>query len=164
MAAMEGEAGLVKGSASNDDTYGHVAEAVRVDDLLRRDVCLLKADVEGYEPQVLRSASALFHRYRVAHVQLELTKSRHSRDQRCAAVQMLEHLVHLGYELRHMHKSIAKAAIQHLPPIGSWPAASAAQVAAMWPFPSSAKSSVAKAFSNDFGYSTNVVAHVPLTG
>ena len=66
MTAMEGSAGLVKGSSSNDDTYEHVAEAVRVDSVVTRDVCMLKADVEGYEPQVLRSASALFHQHRVA--------------------------------------------------------------------------------------------------
>jgi hypothetical protein len=32
--------------------YTHVASSVRIDDLVARDACMLKADVEGYEPQV----------------------------------------------------------------------------------------------------------------
>ena len=158
MTAMEGSVGLVKGSSSNEDTYEHVAEAVRVDSVVTRDVCMLKADVEGYEPQVLRSASALFQHHRVAHVQLELTKSGRSRDQRCAAVQMLEHLVQRGYELRHVHKSIAKSTLGNLPPIGTWPAATAAHVATLWPFPRSAERSIAEAFNSEFGFSTNMIA------
>ena len=41
--------------------YHHTASSVRIDDLVKRDACLLKADVEGYEPQVLQTAQLLLH-------------------------------------------------------------------------------------------------------
>ena len=43
---------------------------------------MLKADVEGYEPQVLRSAARLMASGRVRAVQIELTKSSRSKAQR----------------------------------------------------------------------------------
>ena len=48
------------------------AGAVRIDDVLRgRDVCLLKADVEGYEPQVMQTAQTLLATREVPNLQLE---------------------------------------------------------------------------------------------
>ena len=47
----------------------------------QRDVCMLKADVEGYEAQVLQTASRLLARYRVPTVQLELTKTPKEKNQ-----------------------------------------------------------------------------------
>ena len=45
---------------------------VRVDDLVKRDdVCLVKADVEGYEPQVLQTAQSLLSTRNVPSLQLE---------------------------------------------------------------------------------------------
>ena len=77
---------------------------------------------------------------------------------------MLEHLVQRGYELRHVHKSIAKATLGNLPPIGTWPAATAAHVATLWPFPRSAERSIAEAFNNEFGFPTNVIARLSTNG
>mmetsp|Transcript_31834 Transcript_31834/g.99915 ORF Transcript_31834/g.99915 Transcript_31834/m.99915 type:complete len:207 (+) Transcript_31834:435-1055(+) len=42
----------------------------------RRDVCLLKADVEGYEPQVMQTAQKLLATREVPNLQLELSRTR----------------------------------------------------------------------------------------
>ena len=51
------KAGVLKKDAGR--AYQHTAASVRVDDVVDRDVCLLKADVEGYEAQVLQTAERL---------------------------------------------------------------------------------------------------------
>lgn len=70
MTGMVGTAGLIKGY--NNDFTQIRAPAVRLDDFVRRDICLLKADVEGYEPQAKspqyqrpKSTSHLFAHYRL---------------------------------------------------------------------------------------------------
>ena len=49
--------GVLKKDAGR--AYQHAAASVRVDDLVQRDTCLLKADVEGYEPMVCDGATEL---------------------------------------------------------------------------------------------------------
>lgn len=49
----------------------------------------LKADVEGYEPQVLHSARRLFARHRPRAVQIELTQTDDAPPQRCEAPRLL---------------------------------------------------------------------------
>ena len=46
MTGMVGSRGVLK-TDPNAKTYAHVASSVRIDDLVKSDVCLLKADVEG---------------------------------------------------------------------------------------------------------------------
>ena len=72
---------------------------MRIDDLVERDACLLKADVEGYEPQVLQTAQRLLSRHAVPALQLELTRTSNA-EQTCATVKMLAQLDALGYDLK----------------------------------------------------------------
>ena len=58
MTGMRGSAGVLKKDAGR--AYQHTATSVRVDDVVDRDVCLLKADVEGYEPQVIKGGARVF--------------------------------------------------------------------------------------------------------
>ena len=58
MTGMEGRHGILK-SDFNAQSLRVSAASVRVDDLVQRDTCLLKADVEGYEPQVMQTAQSL---------------------------------------------------------------------------------------------------------
>uniref|UniRef100_A0A7S3UEI5 Methyltransferase FkbM domain-containing protein n=1 Tax=Picocystis salinarum TaxID=88271 RepID=A0A7S3UEI5_9CHLO len=46
---------------------------VKLDDLIKEDVLYLKVDVEGHEPNVLASASKLFHQHVVKYVLFEMT-------------------------------------------------------------------------------------------
>jgi hypothetical protein len=92
---------------------------VRLDDVVRsNDVCLLKADVEGYEPQVLHTAQRLFAQRRVHALQLEMTRSTPGTTQRCATIKMLEHLDALGYAFKQV--SHAQADAVALPRVGEW--------------------------------------------
>ena len=109
MTGMEGRHGILK-SDFNAQSLRVSAASVRVDDLVTgRDVCLFKADVEGYEPQVpnpnpnpspnrnrnpnpnpspsprpeqvLQTAQTLLATRSVPSLQLELTRTRGSPDQ-----------------------------------------------------------------------------------
>jgi len=103
MTGMSGTAGVLKADWGAK-AYIHKASSVRIDELVARDVCMLKADVEGYEPQVLRTAQRLLTNFRVPSLQLELTKSYKSANQTCAAIKMLEQLDALGYEFRQVNQ------------------------------------------------------------
>ena len=116
MTYMQGSAGMIKGY-NNDVTYAHVARAIRLDDVVHTDVCLLKADVEGYEPQVLHTAQRVFAQHRVFAVQLEITRPRDLK-QRCATIKMLEHLDALGYVFKQAHHGLVDAIA--LPQVGAW--------------------------------------------
>lgn len=116
MTSMHGSAGMIKGY-SPQQTYTHVASAIKLDDVVHSDVCLLKADVEGYEAQALHTAQRLFAKRRVFAVQLEMTKSKDPQ-QTCASVKMLEHLDALGYQFKLADHSTVDATT--LPPIGEW--------------------------------------------
>ena len=86
MTGMSGSRGVLK-SDFNAKAYTHVASAVRIDDLIGPEraehVCLLKADVEGYEPQVLQTSQRLLSLSKagVPNLQLELTRTPKSKDQ-----------------------------------------------------------------------------------
>lgn len=116
MTYMQGSAGMLKGYQDHE-TYAHVAQSVRLDDVVRSDVCLLKADVEGYEPQVLHTAQRLFAQQRVHALQLEMTRPGGA-SQRCATVKMLEHLDALGYAFKQV--SHAQVDAVALPRVGEW--------------------------------------------
>jgi FkbM family methyltransferase len=118
MTYMQGSAGMLKGYKDHE-TYAHVAQSVRLDDVVRsNDVCLLKADVEGYEPQVLHTAQRLFAQRRVHALQLEMTRPTPGTTQRCATIKMLEHLDALGYAFKQV--SHAQADAVALPRVGEW--------------------------------------------
>ena len=116
MTYMQGSAGRIKGYKDHM-TYTHVARAIRLDDVVRGDVCLLKADVEGYEPQVLHTAQRVFAERRVYALQIEMSRAQ-DRQQRCATVKMLEHLGALGYAFKQADHAFVDAAL--LPPVGAW--------------------------------------------
>lgn len=119
MTSMSGSAGILKAEWTSA-SYNHVASSVRIDDLVDRDVCMLKADVEGYEPQVMQTAQKLLRSGRVAAVQLEMTRTPKSRNQTCAAIHMLEELDALGYEFRQVTTKEADRGEGRLPEYGSW--------------------------------------------
>lgn len=162
MTYMNGSVGAIKGYAS-DRTYTHAASSVRLDDWVHSDVCLLKADVEGYEPQALHTAQRVFTEHRVYALQLEMTKSVHP-DQTCASIQLLEHLDALGYRF----KLASHAAVDapQMPPVGAWQTAGGFE--ALADFPSArarvfgrraATTPMYAAYYRDFTtFSTNLVA------
>ena len=116
MTYMQGSAGMLKGY-TDDATYAHVAQSIRLDDAVHSDVCLLKADVEGYEPQVLHTAQHVLARRRVHALQLEMTRSQNA-SQRCATIKMLEHLDALGFAFKQVTHAQADAVA--LPLVGEW--------------------------------------------
>lgn len=116
MTYMQGSAGMIKGYARGE-TYAHVARAVRLDDLVRSDVCLLKVDVEGYEAHALHTAQRVFAEHRVYALQLEMTRSKSS-DQTCASIKLLEHLDAIGYRFKIASHDAVDAAI--VPVVGKW--------------------------------------------
>jgi len=172
MTGMAGARGVLK-SDYNAKAYTHTASSVRIDDLVQRDACLLKADVEGYEPQVLQTAQALLSSHTVPNLQLELTRTPKSKEQTCAAIKMLEHLHALGYDFR----QVPHALVDSSAPAGAWRSGPSAW-AQLPPFPSAATmarhASVAKgggeaassslmlsAYTNDFTtHSTNLVGRL----
>ena len=108
MAAMLGPDGLAavkdvtKLGAPQTSTYREMARAVRVDEVVSAGdddggsaagVCMIKVDVEGLEPQALRSAYGLLAARSVAAVQLELTRKDR---QACANRRLLRDLWLLG--------------------------------------------------------------------
>jgi len=120
MTGMSGSSGILKADWKAE-SYNHVAEATRIDDIIsansERPVCMLKADVEGYEPQVMQTARRLLTKGSVPALQLELTRTPKSRNQTCAAVKMLAHLADLGYDFRQVNNRVVDVPA---PPVGSW--------------------------------------------
>ena len=170
MTGMAGSRGVLK-SDFNAKAYSHVASAVRIDDLVTaaraERVCLLKADVEGYEPQVLQTAQRLLglSRAGVPNLQLELTRTPKSKDQTCAMVKTLQHLHSLGYDFREAsHKVVDERA-----PVGAWRTAPSAW-AKLPPFPTAATRAKAvaagtplmqAAYDEDFAtHSTNLIGRL----
>jgi FkbM family methyltransferase len=115
MTGMRGSAGVLKKDAGR--AYQHAAASVRVDDLVQRDTCLLKADVEGYEPQAIHTAARLLATRRVDTLQFELTHTNNRPNQTCAAVRMLAGLHALGFEMRQVRRQLKDSAA---PPVGTW--------------------------------------------
>ena len=83
-------------------TYTEEVEAVRIDAVVDRAVCMLKIDIEGLEPQGLRSADALLSR--AENVQLEVTRKS---SQACEMLRMLRDLLLHGFELYRVHHTTA---------------------------------------------------------
>ena len=162
MTYMKGSAGKIKGY-SHGETYSVIASAIKIDDLVRSDLCLLKADVEGYEPQVLRAAQRVFAEHRVFSIQLEMTKSGNAQ-QTCASIKMLEHLHALGYQFKIAGHSLVYAT--KLPPVGKWRNSSGFSTLPDFPSKASRKRAsrnghtpMHEAYSSDFvSFSTNLFA------
>jgi len=166
MTSMDGAHGILK-SDSEAPAYIHNATSVRIDDLVQpgSNVCLLKVDVEGYEPQVLQTAAQLLGSRSVAYVQLEMTRT-HSTDQKCAYIRALDHLAGLGYEFRQIANHVAFQEV----PASNW------REATVWAnlskFPSrpgqhNDKATVMqRAFRDDFrSFSTNLLGKLgPIPG
>ena len=120
MTGMEGSSGILKADWKAE-SYNVLAPSVRVDELVKTDtpVCMLKADVEGYEPQVLQTARHLLTSGKVPALQLELTRTPgpRNRNQTCAAQKMLAHLAQLGYDFKQVNNRIVD---KEAPRVGSW--------------------------------------------
>jgi FkbM family methyltransferase len=99
MTGMRGEYGVLKSAHAKVNTTQELTRpSVRVDDVVpRADVCILKADVEGYEPQVVHSARRLLSQHRVDAVQVELSHVSHVPAQRCEQLRTVRQLFALGY-------------------------------------------------------------------
>lgn len=80
------------------------AEAVTIDgvvDTRRAEICMLKVDVEGLEPNVLRTARRLLCMSRVEAVLVEFTRKA---AQKCDNIAMLRDMLLLGFNLYVMRK------------------------------------------------------------
>ena len=176
MTGMSGRIGLLKGYPSSE-TIQVNASSVRVDDLVPAgtDVCLLKADIEGYEAHALAGARRLLGGGTVRTLMLELTRGGHP-DQRermgADNVLMLRRLEKLGYTVRQVpnHIYLANASlpgrVADWRRYGPWDALPA--------FPSAATRTAAKqkgaeamelAYTRDFtSHSTNLVARLRKRG
>ena len=153
MTAMFGSAGLVKGYAG-DKILRVEANSTSLDDELagsNADVCMLKADVEGYEPQVLLTAKRLLQQRRVRAVQLELTRPRDT-VQNQANIHMLRRLVAQNWSITQV---ASYRPVKGL--LRDWRAHSEDTFASFKPFPLPGHS-VATAWATQFGFSTNVLA------
>jgi len=175
MSSMHGATGMIKGYSNERiipygtiraNVYKHVAGAIRVDDVVDggdKTICLVKADVEGYEPQALSTAQKLIHSKSVPVIQLELTKSSNV-NQTCSAVNVLKHLHTLGYEFRIAHHSLVDHIL--LPPLGEWRRANAMNMLPTFPSPKASAeakrrgwSDMRAAYEFDFNtFSTNLFA------
>ena len=167
MTYMNGSAGMIKGY-SNVETYVHVAKTASVDDFFQDSaptsrVCVFKADVEGYEPQVFATAQRLFLRGQVQHVHMEMTRSR-DREQSCAILELLTTLRRLGFTFtQSTHAMVDRESL----PIGSWSARRSNASGVFLPFPSESTMARARrhqtppmkeALVHDFTtFSTNIV-------
>jgi FkbM family methyltransferase len=88
-----GNLGGIKVSKTNSRDTGNTMTTVRLDDVVKEDVLMLKIDVEGHEPNVIRSASKLFETYVVHNIIIEWDPSRFGKAQQIA---LLNDLVNIG--------------------------------------------------------------------
>jgi len=83
-----------------------VVEAERVDSWVKEDVLLLKADVEGYEPQVLAASWKLLKQKKVAHVLMEYSPGISERQHDWSGLEELPRRLHdmlgFGYAAAHL--------------------------------------------------------------
>mgnify|MGYP006135015215 CR=1 FL=1 len=137
------------------------ARSLRIDDVVQRNICLMKADVEGYEPQVFHTAAALLGRYSVPALQLELTKTKDP-NQTCAAINMLKHFGGpMGFKLRQVMSRRVHDPLPYLTNV-SWRTAPS-EWDRIDPFPSRPGMSITAAYRSDFrGFSTNLVGIRPV--
>lgn len=68
-AMFEANEGVAR--VADDVSRGIQVEAVRLDQEIRSEITILKVDVEGHEPAVLRGATQLLEQHRVAHIVYE---------------------------------------------------------------------------------------------
>ncbi len=109
MASMAGGKDVRRVAGSDVFTYEETVPSVRIDDVVRLDgpaagrVCMLKADVEGFEPHAMATARRLLSVREVGAVQIEVSRLD---AQYCANIRMLRDLLLLGYEISlvpHLH-------------------------------------------------------------
>jgi len=77
-----------------------IIDAIRIDEVVKDDVLLMKVDVEGYEVLALESAKGVFDNYNVMNILVEWFPSRfpHGHER---GTKLLEDLVDKGYTIRH---------------------------------------------------------------
>jgi FkbM family methyltransferase len=170
MTYMNGSAGKIKGYAAAE-TYVHVAKTARVDDYFQGSsptprVCVFKADVEGYEPQVFATARRLFLSGQVQHVHMEMTRPS-VRQQSCAGLQLLDALHELGFVFAQSTHAMVDAVSL---PVGPWSGRLSNASAGFLPFPSKhaltrarrrQTSPMSEALTHDFTtFSTNLVGRL----
>ena len=158
MTGVVGPAGLLKGYMNSHQAVRIQANSTRLDDELTgsdANVCMLKADVEGYEPQVLLTAKRMLRMRRVRAVQLELTRANDPKQVQ-ANINMLEQLVAQNLTIRHVRHDTRvyspQGGIVH-----DWRAHSKTAFASFQHFPLPGRS-VASGWAREFGFSTNVLA------
>lgn len=154
MTGVVGPAGLLKGYMGSRQAVRIQANSTRLDDELAgsdANVCMLKADVEGYEPQVLLTAKKMLRMRRVRAVQLELTRARDP-EQVQANINMLKQLLEQNLTIRHVRVYYPQGGIVH-----GWRANSKTTFASFQHFPLPGHS-VASGWAQEFGFSTNVLA------
>lgn len=110
----------IDGSVDNQGDYEIVkAMGERVDEVVGEDVLLLKVDVEGLEPGVIKSANGLLESYNVNHVVMEYSPGAweiHFKwDEYIDLANMLANLLDQGYTLLHVHDGLARAPLLQLP-------------------------------------------------
>lgn len=86
-------------SGGRSGVYGRdFVYTVRLDEIVERDVLLMKIDVEGFEGAVLEGATRLICRRVVRFIVVEISHdTRQNRD--CPVGQMLRHFVSIGYRI-----------------------------------------------------------------
>lgn len=91
----------------------------RVDEVVHEDVLLLKVDVEGLEPAVMKSCSGLLDKHKVAHIVMEYSPGPweiHSKwDEYSDLAQMLINLLDRSYTILHVHDGLARSSLLQLP-------------------------------------------------
>jgi len=120
MTGMAGSSGILKADWKAP-SYEHQAPSVRLDDLVPsgQPICMLKADVEGYEPQVLQTAKRILTQEQVPALQLELTKTPKMQHQTCASIATLNHLHALGFRFKQVNNHLVDK-LDLTPTVGTW--------------------------------------------
>jgi len=94
---------VVAASETDQNTASQfIIPSIRLDELIKGDVLLLKIDIEGYEVRGIESAWSAIQKYNVKNILVEWTPKRwnglHSVQK---GTQILEQLYDLGYTIRH---------------------------------------------------------------
>lgn len=77
-----------------------IIDAVRIDEVVKEDVILMKVDVEGFEVIALESAENVFEKYNVLNILVEWFPDRFPHEIE-RGTRMLEKLYDMGYKIRH---------------------------------------------------------------
>ena len=159
MTGVVGPAGLLKGYMGSHQAVRIQANSTRLDDELAgsdANVCMLKADVEGYEPQVLLTAKKMLQMRGVRAVQLELTRARDP--EQVQANINIESTCSSSWSSKTYND---QARVRVYSPQGGivrdWRAHSKTTFGSFQHFPLPGRS-VASGWAQEFGFSTNVLA------